>query len=592
MNIRDPNMTQNPLDQVLDLNLWFIRLRWVACGVALVLVVLTIKVLHLLTEVTFWPLLGLIGLLAISNLVYTLFVKRRRFISHLREMQIVSDLVILTLMLHFSGGIENPLSFIYLFHVILSGILLEKKRCFAVVGLAFFLYTTLALTELYRVVPHYTLQIFPHALIEQHHTAPEASAPSPDREHDPAHSPEGEKPHHLHASHYPVYVSSMIILELFILTLTAYFITNIMDRLREEQQRTREERQRLEHVLQATGAGLLILDKQLRPIWFNEPIVQWFGAEITNRASVDETLREWIGYEDGVAAQTLRDGQIRSVEQERIDPEGHKQFFQVTVAPLIDPGGKIYQVVELIQDITEKKILEAEMIHAARVVTLGTMAAGIAHEVGNPLASMSTRLHLMTQKNDPEFLRQSVELIRKEIHRIERIVRGISQFGKPSQESWTLCRINQIISETVEMLRYHKSARQCQIHTQLDPNLPSTLGVRDQLKQAFINLGLNALEAMPRGGQLTITSGARKGNISIEFIDTGQGIEPEVLKKIFQPFYTTKEKGSGLGLFIVNHIIQAHGGRIDVETNPGEGTRFTVHLPIHRSRRVPNTGEK
>lgn len=574
------NLIQPPqwgIAQSQYLNLWFIRLRWIACGVALLLIFLTIKVLHYLDEVVFWPLIGLVAVLAISNLIYLQLLRQGGQADRLKMIQIVGDLLILTAMLHFSGGIENPLSFVYLFHVILSGILLDKKRCYSVVALAFLFYTALAMCELSEVIPHYTLDIFPHKITQTEGHPPPDTPPD-------AHSHHAENG--IHAAHYPIYVWSMSLLNLFISLLTAFFITNIMTQLRAEETKSREERQRLEHVLQSTGAGLLILDQSLQPIWYNEPVKQWLRLPGENGAIRGENFAEWINPQDGAVIKTLQDGRIRTEEREQVDEGGQKQYFQVTVAPLRDALGEIYQVVELIQDITEKKTLEAEMLHAAKMVTLGTMSAGIAHEVGNPLASISTRLQLMETENDPDFISRSLHLLKREISRIERIVRGISQFGRPSREGWGACQVNQILEETVEMLKYHKSAKICRIETQLQPKLPETLGVRDQLKQVFLNLGLNSLEAMPGGGKLRIVSLLQSGNLVVEFSDEGTGISEEVREKIFQPFFTTKEKGSGLGLFIVNHFVQAHGGEIQFDSHPGRGTRVKVLLPLRRSRQA------
>lgn len=267
------------------LNLWFIRLRWIASGVALALVFLTIKVLHYMEEEVLWPLVGLIGLLAITNLVYLYLMRKGRHPDRLKLIQIVWDLFILTLMLHYSGGIENPLSFVYLFHVILSGILLNKKRCYGVVVLAFLLYSSLAMLELNEVVPHYTLDIFPHKIAQ---TDDMMATDDQHDEHD-HHSENG-----IHAAHYPVYVWSMSLLTLFILLLTAYFITNIMTQLRAEETKSREERQRLEHVLQSTGAGLLILNESLKPIWFNEPAKNWLGLIEGNDGSKSAKLAAWL----------------------------------------------------------------------------------------------------------------------------------------------------------------------------------------------------------------------------------------------------------------------------------------------------------
>jgi len=569
-------MKNKPQDiaQSLNLNLWYIRLRWIACIVALVLAILTVKYFHYMEVRNLPPLLMLIGILAGTNFVYLYFVRKKILTKYLKEIQIVTDLLILTFMLHFSGGTENPLSFVYLFHVILSGILLEKRKSYMVVALSVLLFTSLAIGELTSLVPHYTLEIFPHKIKENLHI-PNSN------EHD--HSDTEELT--LHAAHYPPYVWSMIILNFFIMLLTAFFITNIMEKLRSEELKTNEERQRLEHVLQATHAGLVILNKELDIVWYNEPVKSLLGLETIENFQLLKTTSNGIDEKESPALKTFEDGIIRSIEREKIDANGQKQYFQVTVAPLLDSNGDIYQVVELIQDISDKKILEAEMLHTAKMVTLGTMAAGIAHEVGNPLASISTRLQLLESQRDRSFISQSVKLLQKEISRIERIVKGISQFGRSSKEGWGLSNINQILNETLEIIKYHKAAKSCKIEAKLSPALPNVLGVRDQLKQVFLNLGLNALEAMPNGGSLLINSYAEKGNLIVQFVDEGVGIKKEELDRIFQPFYSTKEKGSGLGLFIVNHFILAHSGRIDVESKPGKGTKITVYLPVHRPQR-------
>ena len=222
------------------------------------------------------------------------------------------------------------------------------------------------------------------------------------------------------------------------------------------------------------------------------------------------------------------------------------------------------------------------MLHSSKMATIGTMAASIAHEVGNPLSSIATRLKLLETQKDSAFLENSIPLIQKEIERIKRIVRGISQFGKPAKEVWSVCQINSIISETIEMLKLHKESKNCEIITKLDKKLPQTLASYDQLKQVFLNLGLNAFEAMKGGGTLTVETFFEQGMIFINFIDTGKGITPEMIDKIFEPFFSTKEQGSGLGLFIVDHIIQAHGGNIRTFSEKEKSTKFSISIPIQQ----------
>lgn len=552
------------------LNQWFIRLRWIAIAISFILIIIAYSILHYLQEVTFWPLLFSVFILIVTNIIYKILLEKKIFLDHLEKIQIFVDLLILSAMLQFSGGLENPLSFMYLLHIILSGILLSKSDCYKVVIIATLFYSLIALCELYEIFPHYTLSIYPH-------TAEETIE---NTEHNlEIHNHEISQDNLIHAAHYPLYVWSMVFLNFFIMILTAYFVTNIMERLRNEEKETIEKYQWLEKVLQATGTGLLILNNNLVPEWMNEPIKKWIDLKEVTIIDAQNKI-SWILGKNKEAEKTIKDGITRTIELDKVNNEGQKFFFQITIAPMYNLENKIYQIVELVQDITEKKIIEAEMLHSSKMATVGIMAASIAHEVGNPLSSISTRLKLLESNKDSSFINDSIPLLQREIERIKRIVRGISQFGKPEKDVWSVCNINSIINETVEMLKYHKSSYNCEIKLKLNQNIPNTLGSRDQLKQVFLNLGLNAFESMKDGGKLSIETSNKEGNILIKFEDIGSGMKQEIIDNIFTPFFSTKEQGSGLGLFIVYHIIQAHGGEIKTFSEVNKGSTFIIYLPV------------
>lgn len=555
------------LKQDRDMILWFIRLRWIAGGVAIVLIFATIEIFGYLDSVVLGPLLALVSLLFITNVVYTILGRRQSLPAHISEWQIAIDLVLLTAMLHFSGGIENPLSLIYLFHVILSGILLKKKQAFAIAILSFALYTSLATAELMGVIGHYTLDIFPHSVehVEGAEDDGYQEPPSAIEVHEGS-----EDISKIHASHYPLFVISMCALCLFLMLLTAYFVTTIMERLRRGEQQALEERQRLEHVLNATGAGLLILDANLQPLWQNKQMSSLAGVG-------------WAVENQSEVLETLADGHTRSFEKVHLNPAHEKRYFQITVAALRDEREEITRIVQLIQDITTKKLMEAEVLHTARMATLGTMAAGIAHEVGNPLASIATRLQLLAEDSEDELVTESLPLLHREIGRIERIVHGISQFGRAPKSDWGLVDLNIIATEVVELLRYDPKAKKVQFNLHLEPSLPQIRGIRDQLKQILLNLGLNAIEAMPEGGQLEIVTTMAAGEVNISVKDTGIGVDFQRRQSMFKPFVTSKEKGSGLGLFVVDHFVSAHGGTIVVDSDPGVGTAFKIVFPVHET---------
>ncbi|MBW8015744.1 MAG: PAS domain-containing protein [Planctomycetes bacterium] len=550
--------------RVIHFNIWFVKMRWLACIVSIALIVITIKILGYLEERVFWPLLISVAFLVVSNLIYTFLLQRRLLTLYLREIQTVSDLVILTVMLHYSGGIENPLFLTYIFHVIIGGILLDRRKCYAIVIIATLLFTAMAFLEMSEVIDHYTLAIFPH-------------------------EDEGEEI--AHAAHKILYVSSIVGLQFIIMSLTAYFTTSITDRLRSEERHARVIGQRLKRVLQASGAGFTILDRHLRPLWLNNQIRKWLGLTGSTPKQASHILAKWIGGDKGPAVKTFKDGQIRVVERQRISSDGNKYIFQVTVAPIVENNGDVYQVVELVQDVTEQKLLEAEMMHSSKMAALGVMAAGVAHEIGNPLASISTRLRLLEEVHDEGFLQESIKLLEKEIDRISSILHGVSQIARPGKSQWSSCDINLIINETLDMLRLDRHVTNCRIESDLDDAMLQTTGSRDELLQMFLNLGLNALEKMPQGGALSVRTKVIRGEIKVSFSDTGEGMSEEVVAKIFTPFFSTKQQGLGLGLYIAYNIINAHDGRIEVKSKVGVGTIITVILPVRSAKMQSDTTE-
>jgi len=529
------------------LNRWFIGLRWLACIVSAAFINVTARILDRVDAHTFWPPAVLVVCLVVANVVFTTMLKQRWLLRYLREIQIGVDLLILTALLHYSGGIENPLSFAYLFHIIIGGILFPRRECYIFVGIASVLFCSMALAH------HYTLRVIPNLEANDYGL--------------------------LRAGHKPLHVLSLVLLQVVFMALIAFFTTNVMDRLRAEEARALADRQRLEHVLQATGAGLLILDKALQPVWLNDRLRTWLNLSEDDAKQESERLKEWTGGEAGLAARALRDGQVRAIERQA--PHGDSsRFFQVTVAPLTDSDGQVYQVAELAQDVTERKAAEAEMAHGGKMAMLGVMAASIAHEVGNPLASISTRLRLLEEQHDPTFLSESLSLLQNQIDRISRVVHGVSLFARPSKHEWVPCDVNTAVAEALNVVRLHRLAKLCEIQADLAESLPSTLGLKDQLMHVLLNLGINALEAMPNGGALTVRTHTDGQHVQITFADTGEGMAEEVRSKVFNAFFSTKDEGMGLGLSIAQNVVRAHRGRIEVESRPGEGTAFTVCLPI------------
>jgi PAS domain S-box-containing protein len=238
---------------------------------------------------------------------------------------------------------------------------------------------------------------------------------------------------------------------------------------------------------------------------------------------------------------------------------------------------------------TAKK-LEQQVLHSEKLAALGRLAAGVAHEIGNPLTSISTFAQLLREMATDEFTQSSLDIINNHIRRITEIVRQMSTFSRADSLNIKFVQLNDVVNSTLDLMRFDKRMKSTiEIRVVLDPALPKTMIDEGQMSQVFINIILNALDAMPDGGKLTVAT--RQGaddqgrdSIMIEFADTGIGISKHEIEKIFDPFYTTKEagKGTGLGLSVSYNIVKRFKGDIKVESESGKGTVFTIILPVEK----------
>ena len=238
---------------------------------------------------------------------------------------------------------------------------------------------------------------------------------------------------------------------------------------------------------------------------------------------------------------------------------------------------------------TAKK-LEQQVLHSEKLAALGRLAAGVAHEIGNPLTSISTFAQLLREMATDEFSQSSLDIINNHIQRITEIVRRMSTFSRADSLNIKYIQINEILNSTLDLMRLDKRMKSTiEIDVALDRDLPKTMIDEGQISQVFINIILNALDAMSDGGRLTVTTRHEKDEqgraaIMIGFADTGIGISKAELEKIFDPFYTTKEvgKGTGLGLSVSYNIVKRFKGDIKVESESGKGTVFTIILPVEK----------
>jgi signal transduction histidine kinase len=561
---------------------WFVHARWLAAGVILGLILIGGPVTRLVSGTTLLLLFGWWGVLVATNLWFQQSIRRSRSPEGHIMIQAVSDLVILTGLLNASGGIENPLYVAYVFHVIIAAIVLPRRKSFAITVVAASLFLGLVVGEATHVLPHYTNRLFPHT-----RAVAAGHAVGGGHEVEEAGHQAGEP---AHAAHDPVFVAGEAGSFLFVLLLAAWLTMMVTDRLRQSEDRLQRtarsavlERKRLESVVHAARVGMILLDADLSVRWFSPLASEWLhwdDSVIGRRCPLYDIAGD---QEPGPAVRVLRNGRPAETERAVASADGGLRYFRHVASPVQDGNGRVAQVVELVEDVTARRALETEALHADKMSVLGRMAAGIAHEIGNPLSSMATRLRLMEKSDDRGFLETSLALLQSQIGRIGRIVHGVSEFARMPRQEWATWDVNPTVEEAVSVAELDSRTREIEFQRELARPSPRVRGVRDQVVQVVLNLLLNAAEAMSGRGTIRVVTSTEQGEAIIRVHDSGVGMDENVRARLFEPFFTTKREGTGLGLSISYTLIHAHGGRIEVHSEPDRGSCFTVRLPAAES---------
>ena len=250
---------------------------------------------------------------------------------------------------------------------------------------------------------------------------------------------------------------------------------------------------------------------------------------------------------------------------------------------LTDLGESFNNLMFLLKEEVERNWrMRAAMVEKQKMAAIGQIAAGVADEVCNPLSSISSVAQMLRRSAPDPPVRDQLSVIEKHVQRISSVVRRLVSSSRVGTGRWETVDARKILEEALHLVSYDRRAREVDIVLDAPSSLPPTVGLRDQLQQVFFNLSLNALDAMPNGGRLTVRAAVEEGRIQVRVEDTGSGIAPEVERHVFEPFFTTKPPGHGvgLGLPVSYGIVQEHGGTIDFSSAAGKGTVFTVDLPV------------
>jgi len=266
-------------------------------------------------------------------------------------------------------------------------------------------------------------------------------------------------------------------------------------------------------------------------------------------------------------------------------PDGQGRLVNITLAPFVSQDDVVAGTLLVFDDITEKVQLENQLLQAEKLSSIGLLAAGIAHEINTPLTGVCSYTQMLLKETSPHDSRYEVlRKIEKQSFRASRIVDNLLNLARVGDSDFQEVDINGLMLETLSLLDHQFRETSIDVKLDLDPMLPSTLANGEKLQQVFMNLFLNAKDAMPEGGQLRVRTHCEDSQLVVQIEDTGTGISDENIKRIYDPFFTTKEvgKGTGLGLSVCYGIIQEHSGRISVKSRAGLGSAFRLQLPLKR----------
>jgi len=503
------------------------------------------------------------------TIVYALLLKKVKDLNRYAFLQIIIDQLFITVLIYFTGGKESFFPIAYIFSIIASSMIFYKRGALFSASLSSFLYGLLLLFQLHHWV-----------------------------------NPLGQP---------PLYDASQIFYSLIIYMATFYIVALLSSAVSEELKKKKKELiqkqvdyNQLEtfnrNIIQSLDSGLLTVDLSGKINFLNrtaEKILNRSGDELKD-SSINDLLPGINRVIDEVRKKTLElPFDYQRSETLLSDQDGRKTYLGFSISPLTDPAGSLIGHTLIFQDITKFKEMEEQIKRVDKMAAVGVLAAGMAHEIRNPLASLSGSIQMLKSELVLDASQQHLmEISLRESERLNALITDFLLFAQPPQTNKILYPIGGIVDETIDLFThsasFHDGIRILrangheEIRAPIDPN---------QMKQVFWNLFINAAQSMSHEGEIKVQLG--KGNawglsslalssqlkgmewIKISITDSGSGIAPERKEKIFEPFFTTKENGTGLGLSIVHRIIENHNGLIKVDSELGKGSTFTLFLPAN-----------
>ncbi len=492
-------------------------------------------------KIEFFPNARALSLIIISlyvlTIIYAMLVQKVKNLLLFAYVQLVLDVLAEIALIAITGGIESWFSFTLILTVISSGIVLNRKAGYIMASISSVSYGILLDLQYHGVVPIH----FDNSLQVQ-----------------------------------------QFLYRIFIHTTALYFTAYLMGYLTRRIEKTEEKLEEKDiylkdleffntKVIESLPSGLFTTDTDGNVLIFNR------AAEKITGVNKEEIIGKKIAYALPLVEFPGRQGRQEAVLQL---PDQGKKIVGLQISGLRDISGKETGYIGVFQDLTQLKELEAEMKNKEKWAAVGELSANIAHEIRNPLASLRGSIEMLREGKVPDKHREKLmEIAISETERLNNIITDFLTYSRPRPLDIQRADLHGLLADTLQLLAHAEQNRgnisvqkafQGELFALIDPV---------KMRQVFWNLGVNAIEAMENGGELSVSTADTFGKVAIQFSDTGSGITPEELPRVFYPFYTTKEKGTGLGLAIAYRIVEEHHGRLIARSTPGVGTTFEIILP-------------
>jgi PAS domain S-box-containing protein len=345
----------------------------------------------------------------------------------------------------------------------------------------------------------------------------------------------------------------------------------------------------LNTVLDSIQEGILVISPEYEILRVNTPLLKKLKRpkeEVIGKYCYEVLYGEDrpTGPEEGLCpvVEVIKTHRPHHTQHKHVDSKGNTIYHSVSAYPVIE-NGKVSRIVEISRDITSEMKTQEMLLEQEKLSSVGKLAAGVAHEINNPLTAVLTNSMLLLEElNEDDAMYEDLKGIADETLRCRQIVRGLLEFARQEAPAKVETDLNKVISSVVDLVRKQFSFKNIIIETNLVDQMPLIRLDKDQFQQVIVNILMNSMESIERNGEIRLeTSYDEKARtVLLRIKDTGLGIPEDIKLKLFDPFFTTKETGTGLGLSISHGIIQRHGGRISFESQAGKGTTFTIELPV------------